>query len=115
MSEYRETTIIGSSYQRGRTLIFENPRNAAPSILIKEETVNIFPTKEIAEPAGEIRKIITDLSITFPIRNPATNIIIEGQTATYQDLFVLLYSLYWHLAVKRDEEIANQTNPEIPE
>lgn len=75
--EYKESPISGTSYQRGRTLIFENPKHGSPSLLIKEEKIHLFPNKEIAEPVGEIRKVINDLSVIFPIRNPLTNDIIE--------------------------------------
>lgn len=75
--DYKETSISGSSYQRGRTIIFENPKHGQPSLLIKEEKIHTFPNKEIVESAGEIRKIINDLSVTFHLRNPLTNDIIE--------------------------------------
>ena len=75
--EYKEISLSRSSYQRGRTLIFENPKHGSPSLLIKEEKVHTFPNKEITEPSGEIRKVINDLSVIFPIRNPLTNDIIE--------------------------------------
>jgi len=53
------------------------------------------------------------MTVEFPLRNPATNEIIEGQTMTYQDLYVGLYSLYWYLALERDAQVA--ANPETPE
>lgn len=112
MSDYRETSVSGTSYTRGRSLYFENPLGSNPSLLVREETVINLADRVITEPAGEIRKVVTDLSVEFPIRNPATNEIIEGQTMTYQDLYVGLFSLYWHLALERDATVAN---PEIPE
>lgn len=105
MAEYQESNITGTSYQRGRTLIFENPRQGTPSLLIKEERVTLLANNRvILESAGEIRKIVEDMTPTFALRNPATNEIIEGQTASYQDLYVLLFSLYWHLANERDAQ-----------
>lgn len=104
-NEYRQTDVVGTSYQRGRTLIFENPRQAAPSLLIVEERVTNTGTRTIVEPAGEIRKEINlaDLATTFPLISPQNNELL-GQTATYQQLYVLLYSLYWHLAQQRDAQ-----------
>lgn len=52
------------------------------------------------------------MTVEFPLRNPATNEIIEGQTMTYQDLYVGLFSLYWHLALERDAAAANPETPE---
>lgn len=106
MSDYRETSIAGTSYTRGRSLYFENPANSNPSLLIREETVINLADRTIYEPAGEIRKVVTDLSVEFPLRNPLTNEVIEGATMSYQDLYVGLFSLYWHLALERDEEVA---------
>lgn len=114
-NEYRESTVAGTSYQRGRSMYFENPRNGIPSILVREEKVTILsPDRTITEPDGEILKTIPpdQFSTTFQIRNPINNDIIEGETATYQDIFVLLFSLYWHLAEERDAVLA--TPPEEP-
>lgn len=112
MSDYRETSIVGTSYTRGRSMYFENPHLSVPSLLVREETVINLADRVITEHAGEIRKVVDDLSVEFPIRNPATNEIIEGQTMTYQDLYVGLFSLYWKLALERDAEIAAQEIPE---
>lgn len=106
--DYRETSVAGTSYTRGRSLYFENPLGSAPSLLIREETVINLADRVITEHAGEIRKVVDDLSVEFPLRNPVTNEIIEGQSMTYQDLYVGLFSLYWSLALNRDaEEAAN--------
>lgn len=106
MSDYRESSVTGTSYTRGRSLYFENPLGSTPSLLIREETVINLTDRVITEHAGEIRKSVDDLSVSFPLRNPATNEIIEGQSMTYQDLYVGLFSLYWHLALARDAEEA---------
>jgi hypothetical protein len=102
MSDYRETSVAGTSYTRGRSLYFENPYNSTPSLLIREETIINLADRVITEPAGEIRKVVDDLTVEFPLRNPATNEIIEGATMSYQDLYVGLFSLYWKLARDRD-------------
>lgn len=114
-NEYRESTVAGTSYQRGRSMYFEYPRNETPSLLVREETVTILgEDRVIVEPDGEILKSIpvAQLGTEFQLRNPATNDAIEGQTATYQDVFILLFSLYWHLAEERDTALA--TPPEEP-
>lgn len=107
MPEYKESSVTGSSYQRGRSIYLENPKGGNPSILIREERVTNLGDREITEHAGEILKTVDDMSVVFDLRNPQTNEVIPGQTATYQDLYVLLYSLYWKLALDRDEEAAN--------
>jgi hypothetical protein len=112
MSDYRESSIAGTSYTRGRSMYFENPLGSPPALLVREETVINLADRVITEHAGEIRKVVDDLTVEFPLRNPATNEIIEGQTMTYQDLYVGLFSLYWKLALDRDAEIAAQEIPE---
>jgi len=102
MGDYRETSVVGTEYTRGRSMYFENPHNATPSLLVREETVTNLSGRTIYESAGEIRKSVSDLSVKFPLRDPTTNEIIEGQSMTYQDLYVGLFSLYWHLALERD-------------
>lgn len=114
MADYRESSIAGTSYTRGRSMYFENPANSSPSLLIREETVINLADRVITEHAGEIRKVVDDLSVEFPLRNPATNEIIEGQSMTYQDLYVGLFSLYWKLALDRDAEEAAKAAEEQP-
>lgn len=102
MSDYRETTVAGTSYTRGRSMYFENPLNSTPSLLVREETVINLADRTITEHSGEIRKVVDDINVSFPLRNPATNDVIEGASMTYQELYVGLFSLYWHLALERD-------------
>lgn len=112
MSDYRETSVAGTSYTRGRSLYFENPLNSTPSLLIREETVINLTDRMITEHSGEIRKVVDDLSVSFPLRNPQTNEVIEGASMTYQDLYVGLFSLYWHLALERDAKAAEEAQPQ---
>ena len=102
MSDYRQTAVTGTSYTRGRSMYFENPSDGIPSLLVREEQVTTLADRTLFEPCGEIRKAVTDFSVSFPLRDPSTSGIIPGATMTYQDLFVGLYSLYWHLAQERD-------------
>jgi hypothetical protein len=101
MPDYRESSVAGTQYQRGRGLYFENPLGAAPSLLVREERVINLTDRQIVEPAGEILKRVEDMSVWFEVLDPTTNIP-TGETMTYQDLYVALYSLYWHLATERD-------------
>lgn len=103
MSDYKESSVAGTSYNRWRSLYFENPRIGIPSLLVREETVVNLSDRVITEHAGEIRKDVSDLSVAFPMRNPATNEIIPGEFMDYQGVYVILFSLCWHLALERDE------------
>lgn len=103
MSDYKFSSVVGTSYTRGRSLYFENPLNSTPSLLVREERVINLIDSMLIEHAGEIRKVVDDLAVSFALRNPATNEVIPGAAMTYQDLYVGLFSLYWHLAEERDE------------
>jgi len=115
MAEYQQTDVAGSQYQRGRSLYFENPLGAEPSLLVREERVINLGSRQILEPAGEILKTVEDLSVVFPLRNPETGEEL-GSQLTFQDVYVALYSLYWHLATERDTAAAQpEDNSQLPE
>ncbi len=111
MAEYKESIAVGTSYQRGRSLYFENPKSSVPSLLIREERITTLADRVITEPCGEILKTVDDLSVQFQMRNPQTNELIEGATMSYQDLYVALYSLYWALAIERDNAVPPNAIP----
>ena len=102
MTNYKELSVVGTSYVRGRSMYFENPLDNAPSVLVREEQITNLADRTVQEPSGEIRKIVTDLAVQFPILDPQSNTPIPGMMMSYQDLYVALYSLYWHLAQERD-------------
>jgi hypothetical protein len=103
-NDYRATDVVGTSYQRGRSLYFENPKGGTPSLLVREELVTTLADREIVEFAGEINKSIPPeaMATEFQLRNPATGEVVPDGHFTYGDLYVALYSLYWHLAEERD-------------
>jgi len=110
MTDYCETNVTGTSYKRGRSMTFENPHKGTPSLLIREENVINIGERCIYELAGEIRKSVDDFSVMFPLRNPQTNEMIPGAEMSYEQLYVGLFSLYWHLALERDaRQIESQT------
>jgi len=111
MAEYRDAAVSGSSRVRARALHFENPLSGIPSVWIEEERVTTLGASQVITPCadpmggGELPQInlqATDLTTAFPLRDPTTGDVIEGQSSSYGALFVLLYSLYWHLAEARD-------------
>lgn len=106
--DYRQSTVAGTAYQRARSMYFENPRGANPSLLVREERVTILADREISEPAGEINVTIPveQMATEFQLRNPTNNEPVPDGTMTYGDLYVALFSLYWHLAESRDAQEA---------
>lgn len=115
MTDYRQTAIDGSSRVRARALHFLNPLEGAPSLWIEEERVMAIDgqavTVDCAAPMNTgalptINQPVTDMAVAFPLRDVATGGLLEGQTATYGQVYALLYALYWHLAEARDAAIA---------
>lgn len=102
MTNYRELGVVGTSYVRGRSMYFENPLDNSPSVLIREERITNLADRTVYEPFNEIHKTVTDLNVKFQMLNPQTNEPIPDMMMSYQDLYVAMYSLYWHLAQERD-------------
>jgi hypothetical protein len=100
--DYHQTTVAGSSYVRGRSLYFENPLGAAPSLLIRLEEVINLADRQVTRDAGEFIKTFDDMSVSFPLRDPSTNDVIEGASVTYGHVFQMLFSAFWHLAEEHD-------------
>ena len=105
-----EKTVKVTTYDRSDQVTIYNPLNGIPSIHYKEEEVRVSqiddgPT-EVAS-SGRKQGILAEeltpdnLTETFDLRNPVTGELL-GTTATYQDLQVAVFSLYYHLATKRD-------------
>lgn len=109
MPSYKETAVQGTSYQRCRSLYFENPKGAEPSVLLREERLTNLGNTTITEAAGEIIETFkhAEFGTVVQLCNPETDEPIAGQTTTFADIHVALFSLYRHLAEKRDAAVAS--------
>ena len=103
MQNYKETTVAGTSYVRSNEVTIRNVLNGYKGIMYCEEEVSVLGEKVMREGVGAIHQEFTpeNASTEFPLLNPETNEPIGG-TATFQDVYVLLFSLYYHLAAQRD-------------
>jgi hypothetical protein len=105
MSNYRETTLNGASWIRAYRVTAENPLQGQPYVRYDEEwAINPPEGAPITRRLGALDTEFTveNAGTSFQLINPVTMEVIPGATATYQDLYVLLYSLYWALAEARD-------------
>lgn len=100
MSNYKETNISGTKWTRAKRIIIENPKDQIASILINEEDVIEFDTKETIIPSTSLYETFSDPSKSFNLLNPTDDSIIGS--ATYQEVYIMLYSLYIYLANQRD-------------
>jgi hypothetical protein len=105
MSDYRETSLTGTSWTRARSLYLENPMNSAPSVLIREEEILNLGDRQISQPAGEINLTISDMTELVPLRDPA-NGELTGDSIAVGTVYQALYSFYWLKALERDSAAA---------
>ena len=112
MNNYQETTISGTSYVRGREVTVINQLGGYKGIMFAEERVSVFGETVMRENIGAIHQELTteNAATEFQLLNPVTNEPI-GATASFQDVYAILFSLYYHLAAQRDA--ANQDQGEI--
>lgn len=103
MSKYQktDTTEVKSEWQRCDGITMTRPLNGAPTVVFSEEKVTQFGDREFREPTGGIGIQVTDMSKKFDIYNPITQEKTGGQMS-YQDLYILLYSIYLTKAIERD-------------
>ena len=106
MPKYNETSVVGESWKRAFQILIENFYGRIPKIRFSEE--EIFVNSEgraVGMYNGEgIEEYFTNENALtrFQLKNPQTEEYID-QYATYQDLYVLIHSLYFHLAKIRDQ------------
>lgn len=106
MSKYNQTIAQGEVYTRAKRVICSNPLEGSRQITFIEEDVVTVGDKTMMTDAGQISQPFTNNNgdTEFPLVNPLTGEDL-GQTVTFQQLYVLLHSLYISLATKRDESL----------
>ena len=104
MSDYKEVSLTGVSWQRAHLITIANSHGGTPWIKFQEERITQLSDGQVLHsPVGELIEEMVDPSTVFNVINPLTGDIVG--TATYQDLQVLLYSLYFHLVGLRDTPV----------
>ena len=102
MTDYKQTTINGTSWQRSWRVECENPLQGQRKITFHEEQVLNAGDQQIRTPAGSCSLPFNESSAgtEFDLLNPDTGEVIG--TSTYAQAYVLLHSLYMHSAAERD-------------
>lgn len=110
MSKYKQTNITGDSYVRANQITIQNPLNQNPSVVFTEEQAMNVDGEEILRPVSNCSETLTlyddtnNLQEEVQLINPITFEEIEGATMTYEQIMTALFSLYYHVAGKRDAE-----------
>lgn len=99
---YKETTVTGASWVRANSVTVHNPLGGTGAIRFNEERVIVLGDRKIFEPIGSVQERLTEdkRSKVFDLKHPET-LEVVGQ-ATYEQVYLLLHSLYLHLAAERD-------------
>ena len=103
-TNYKESAIAGTSWQRACRVVVENPLNGTSTIMfVEEEAVNLGD-KTITNLCSNL-SCTFDPAATFPGLDPETGLPV-GRDITHGEVYALLNSLYMDLAKKRDEALA---------
>lgn len=99
---YKEEITNGNitSWRRSHRLTISNPYNQAPKIVFDEEDRTAIPDGRSMVTNNTSIEADFDPDKTFKIINPMTGE--EIGESNYQNLYVLLFSLYISLANERD-------------
>ena len=94
------TPITGKKWKRANVISIQNPLNGIPSISFNQEITASFDDGTFAsiEYAGMITEQFINTAEAFNLLNPLDGTVIG--TSTYQDAYVMLASLYAHIAAK---------------
>ncbi len=114
MAEYKESPITGRKRMRSYRVVASNPASGARYIQFDEEWLTeLDDGRYINEPAGALRRVFDTPETQFNLVHPETGDVIGS--VTYLDVYVMLHSLYMHLAVERDNAPPPPPPEEIPE
>ena len=102
-TNYKETTLDGTSWVRCVTVLVKNDYGTVPYILYDEERViNLLGANPIVQPIGTLRRNF-DPDGVIPLINPQTGEA-TGATITQAEAYAVLYSAYLQAAMARDAE-----------
>lgn len=104
MADYKQTTLAGTAYTRASSIVVDNPLTGVKGVNFIEEQVINLGDEVMQRPQGGFHEPFTEENsgTEFPLRNPQTGEPLDA-TATYAQLYVMLHSLYFYLANRRDE------------
>ena len=102
MANYRESNVTGVTWQRCHRIDIRNPYEEQKfAVFLEEEITDLGNDKIVKSPAGQILADFTDPTTVVNLINPETGDAL-GISTTYQDIYIMLHSLYIQLATQRD-------------
>ena len=102
MANYKESNVTGVTWQRCNRIDIRNPYEEAKfAVFLEEEITDLGNDKIVKSPAGQILADFIDPSTEVNLINPETGESLDI-SITYQDIYIVLHSLYIQLATLRD-------------
>ena len=111
MSDYKESTIAGTTWQRCHQIVIENPREGAATVRFEEEEVLALDGREVRRSVGAIT-VPVDMVKTFAMLDPVTGQP-TGEQVSYGYARAMLASAYLAAAAERDAALAPPPEPAI--
>jgi hypothetical protein len=105
MALYKETSGTVQQYNRAFRIIINNSYNEEPNIVIEEE---IISEDDKGRASHKIHRTLQEVftqakaNTRIPLLHPVTGESINGEDASYTDVYILLRSLYLKLAQEQD-------------
>lgn len=105
MANYKETSLEGTSYVRAANVSLINGLTNKSITFNEEKIINLSDGDVIRKSGGSVSDEFTaeNAPTSFDLLHPDTGDVVGS--ATYQDVYVMLYSLYINLATKRDSGV----------
>jgi len=119
MNRYKQTSITGESYVRADQVAIKNPLGGNPTVTFTEEQVINIEDSVSTRAISNVQETLIyqgeNANITEKVQviNPVTLEEVEGATMTYGELVGAIYSMYYHLAKKRNAQV-EETEEEEP-
>jgi hypothetical protein len=107
MPNYNESNVNSTSYQRAKSATISNVYGQNPEIMFNEELVVVLPDGAAHRDLGNVFGTFTpenkDTVVTLIDPDTGDN---TANTMTYGEIYTAIRSLYLHLAIKRDTDLA---------
>ena len=101
MPNYKQSSVTaGEAWTRAYQVVIENRLDQVPVIVFNEEIVVNTGTTKVSKHISSVGESFQDPTKTFELIHPETGANLG--TASYQQLYVFLSSLYLHVAQNRD-------------
>lgn len=100
MPDYKETSVNGTQWQRCSSVIIDNAYQRNPQIMFQEERLTNVNGEIFQQGAGGINVPFDPLKV-INLLDPATGQP-TGQTMTFGEMYMAMWSLYMQEAVARD-------------